>query len=198
MYLFRTSKISPDVSLLVSFSLVLAGGIALKFEWQQIFSDVHDSSEYFRQRCGLYGLNSSSDFQFPQTLSLSFVNCSKCAKYFWYNYHFHRPQFFSSLARSKYLSIFSLSFLFTLCAAGAAKSTGWQVVCLFVCLFFLFFFFFRWGLFDFCSVFLSVNARSCLSDRIKRSVCISKSQKNLWVLFLRTNSDLCPYHLLEW
>ena len=33
---------------------------------------------------------------------------------------FHR--YFSSLARSKYLSIFSISFIFTLCSAGTAKS----------------------------------------------------------------------------
>ena len=44
--------------------------------------------------------------------------------------------FFNSLARSKYLSFFSLSFRFTLCSAGTAKSTILQL------LFFFFFFFF--------------------------------------------------------
>ena len=37
--------------------------------------------------------------------------------------------FFSSLARSRYSSVFSLSFNFTLWSAGTAKSAIWQVLC---------------------------------------------------------------------
>ena len=37
--------------------------------------------------------------------------------------------FFSSLARSRYLSFFSLSFNLTLWSAGTEKSTIWQVSC---------------------------------------------------------------------
>ena len=47
-------------------------------------------------------------------------------------------RYFSSLARSKYLSIFSLSFIFTLSSAGKAKSTRWQV--LFLSFLFILFF----------------------------------------------------------
>ena len=48
--------------------------------------------------------------------------------------------FFSSLARSRYLSLFSLSFCFTMWSAGTAKSTIRQALCFF----FFFFFFFYW------------------------------------------------------
>ena len=41
------------------------------------------------------------------------------------------PSFFSSLARSKYLSLYSLSFIFTLWSARTAKSTIWQVLIFF-------------------------------------------------------------------
>ena len=47
--------------------------------------------------------------------------------------------FFNSLARSRYLSFFSLSFRFILWSAGTAKSTILQILLFF---FFLFFFFF--------------------------------------------------------
>ena len=50
--------------------------------------------------------------------------------------------FFRSLARSRYLSFFSLSFSFILWSAGTAKSTILQVLFLFFFNFFFFFFFF--------------------------------------------------------
>ena len=46
-----------------------------------------------------------------------FGDCTKSTNYNWYHRHFHVPQIlggFSSLARSKYLSMFLLSFSFTL------------------------------------------------------------------------------------
>ena len=48
--------------------------------------------------------------------------------------------FFNSLARSRYLSFFSLSFRFILWSAGTAKSTILQIF------FFFFFFWLLWGL----------------------------------------------------
>ena len=66
--------------------------------------------------------------------------------------------FFNSLASSKYLSLFSLSFNFTLGSAGTAKSTIWQVR-----LFFCFFVFllsldlFVWPIFS--DPFVSQNPR---------------------------------------
>ena len=49
---------------------------------------------------------------------------------------FMSRSFFSSLANSRYLSLFLLSFYFTAWSAGTAKSNDWQVL-----FFFLFFFF---------------------------------------------------------
>ena len=71
---------------------------------------------------------------------------------------------FSSLARYRYSSLFfSLSFIFNLWSARTAKSTVWQVLSHF---FFFFFFFFT-------------VTRSGYLAEIRRSVCISKSQRNL-------------------
>ena len=71
--------------------------------------------------------------------------------------------FFNSLARSRYLFFFSLSFRFILWSAGTAKSTILQ-----------FFFFF----------FLLIIMRSGLLTRIRWSVCMLKSHRSLCVSFL--------------
>ena len=68
--------------------------------------------------------------------------------------------FFNSLARSRYLFFFSLSFRFILWPARTAKSTILQI------LFFLFFFFF-------------IIMRSGLLAGIRWSVCMLKSQRSL-------------------
>ena len=76
--------------------------------------------------------------------------------------------FFSSQARSGYLSLLSLSFHFTVCSAGQQESTIRQV------LFFSFFFF---------SLDLLVWSRLC-------DLGLSQNP--------RTHSGLCTYHLLVW
>ena len=83
--------------------------------------------------------------------------------------------FFNSLARSRYLSLFSHSFSFILWAAGTAKSTIFQIY-----------------------FFLLIIIRSGLRAEIRWSVCISKSHRILWVSFSRTGSGLCIYHLSAW
>ena len=81
-------------------------------------------------------------------------------------------RFFNFLARSKYLSFFSLSFNFIQCFAGTAKMTVLQIL------------------------FLSlIIIRSGLLAEIRWSVCISKSHRSLCVLFSRTAAELCIYHL---
>ena len=92
---------------------------------------------------------------------------------------FHR--FFNSLARSRYLSLFSHSFSFILWSAGTAKSMLLQIF-----------------LFLFCFVFLSIIMRSGLRAEIRWSVCMLKSHRSLWVSFSRTGAGLCIYHLLVW
>ena len=60
---------------------------------------------------------------FPQV----FVKCFKHTN--WYHHHCHvSHHFFSSLARSKYLSVFSCSFIFTQWSTQTAESTRWQVL----------------------------------------------------------------------
>ena len=78
--------------------------------------------------------------------------------------------FFSSLARSRYLSLFSLSFSFIVSQSGKVYySAGF---------FFL----------------MTITKSGCLAE-IKWSVCISKSQRNLRVSFSGTDSELCIYCL---
>ena len=89
--------------------------------------------------------------------------------------------FFCSLAGSRYLSSFSLSFSFTMSLIGTAKSTIRQV---------LFFFFFLF-------LFLTIT-RSDHQAEIRWYVCISKSQKMLCISFSRTDSGLYIYYLFVW
>ena len=93
--------------------------------------------------------------------------------------------FFNSLARSKYLSFFSLSFRFILWSAGTAKSTILQI-------FFLFFFFF------FFFLLLLIIMRSGLLAGITWSVCMLKFHRSLCVSFSRTGAGLYIYHLFVW
>ena len=80
---------------------------------------------------------------------------------------------FSSLARSKYLSIISVSFIFTVvCLKG--KNTKWQVF------------------------FLLIKAKSDLLAGIEWSICIWKSQNFFESSFSNTDSVLCIYHLSVW
>ena len=90
---------------------------------------------------------------------------TKSTNYNWYNPHFHVSQFFYFLKRSIYLSFFSLSFNFTQCSAGKAKSTIGQ------------------ALFSFLII-----TRSSRRSEIRWCVCISKSQRSLCVSFPRTDS----------
>ena len=61
-------------------------------------------------------------------LSQFFVDCTEHSNYNWYHRHLHIPLFFNSLSRSTYLSLFSLSFSFTLWSTRTAKSTIQQVL----------------------------------------------------------------------
>ena len=83
--------------------------------------------------------------------------------------------FFSSLARSRYLSFFSHSFSFILWSAGTAKSTILQVL-----------------------FFLLIIIKSGLLAGIRWSVCILKSHRSLCESFSRIGAELCIYHLLVW
>ena len=83
--------------------------------------------------------------------------------------------FFSSLARSRYLSFFSYSFSFILWSAGTAKSIILQVL-----------------------FFLLIIIKSSLLAVIRWSVCILKFHWILCESFSRSGAGLCIYHLLVW
>ena len=71
--------------------------------------------------------------------------------------------------------LFSLSLIFIQCFAGTAKIAFGKS------------FFFGRGL---------IFTRSCIMAGIKSSVCISKSQEIVCILFSRKESGLCMYHLV--
>ena len=81
--------------------------------------------------------------------------------------------FLSSLGRSMYFYIFSLSFIFLLGSAGRSKSIRLQVIFL-----------------------LFIKSGSSRPAGIRWSVCILKSQKNSYVLFSWRDSGLNTCHLV--
>ena len=83
---------------------------------------------------------------------------------------------FSSLARSKYLSLFSFSLIFPLWSARTAKFTIRQV-------------------FSILLLLLLNTTRSGILVGIRWYVCISKSSRTLCISFSRTGSGLCTYNL---
>ena len=86
--------------------------------------------------------------------------------------------FFNSLARSRYLSLFSHSFSFILWSAETAKSTILQI----------FFFFF----------FLLIIIRSGLRTEIRWSVCILKSHRSLFGLVSLFNDISTLFSHRKW
>ena len=80
------------------FISVLADGLSLEFEWEQVSSNLQESSQYSsrsQQCCCLDYRCSSSYFQVPQSLCQSFGECPKSTNYNRYNRHFPVPQFIS-------------------------------------------------------------------------------------------------------
>ena len=109
----------------------LADGLSLDFEWQQVSSSHQDSSRYSgRFNNAVVWMvstcpptsKSSSPFNSP------FVNVPNAIIAISTIVTFIFHSFFNSLARSRYLSFFSLSFSFILWSAGTAKSTILQVL----------------------------------------------------------------------
>ena len=93
------------------------------FTWQQVFSSLQGSqySGRSQQCCSLDGLHPSTYFQIFLSFYHSFGDCTKSTNYNCYKHHFHVTQFFlNSLARLRYLSLFLLSFNFTLWSAKFA------------------------------------------------------------------------------
>ena len=78
--------------------------------------------------CSLEGICSYSYFQVLRYLYLSFGDCTSRTNHCCYHRHFHVPEVYSSLGRSRYLFLFSLFLGFILWIAVTAKSTIRQVL----------------------------------------------------------------------
>ena len=87
--------------------------------------------------------------------------------------------FFNYLARSRYLSFFSVSFRFILWSAGTAKSTNLQIL-------FLLLIIMRSGL------LAGIRWSVCMSHR---SLCVCMSHRRLCESFSRKGGGLCIYYL---
>ena len=86
-----------------------------------ILTDLNDAVVWMVSTCSLF----SDSFSLFTTL-LGIVPSAQTIIGFRVTFMFHR--FFTSLARSRYLSLFSFSFIFTLWSVGTAKSTIGQVL----------------------------------------------------------------------
>ena len=154
------------------FTPALADGFSLDSEWQQISSNLQDSSQYSnrsQQNCSLDGTHSSSYFLQSQHQSLVILPSTTITTDITVTLMFHR--FFSSLARSKFLFLFLLSSLvYRECQSPLIGS------------------FF----------FLLTISRSGHLAEIWWYVYIWKSHRILSVLCSWTDSRLCIYHLFVW
>ena len=91
-----------------------------------MFSSLQNSSNYpgrSQQGCSLDVLYSSSYFQVLQSQYQSFCDCAKRINYQRYHRRFHGLLFFSSLGKSRYLSLFLLSVSFIKGSPGTVKFT---------------------------------------------------------------------------
>ena len=82
--------------------------------------------------------------------------------------------FFNSLARSRYLSLFTFFQFYSVVSRDSKVDNFAEFL------------------------FLLIMIRSGLLAKIRRSVCMSKSHRSLCVSFSRTCAGLCIYHLLAW
>ena len=153
------------------FTLVLTCSFSLKTEWQQVTLSFQDSSKY-SSRSQLYcGLFSCSDLQFSPTLFQAFRGRSESTNYNWYHRYF--TAFSCSLARSKYLSIYSFSLI----------STFWNGKIYLISSSFL----------------LLINTRYGLQIGIWGSVSTSKSKIELWAKkkFLKKSTKKCEFERIR-
>ena len=155
------------------FTPALADGFSQEFEWSK-------SSQVYRTLLSILANLNNAVVWMVSTPSLPVLiptlrDCTKNTNYNWYQRHFLVLQFFLFSGKVYVLSSLFVFFQFSLWSTETAKSTIWQVL-----------------------FFLSIIIRSGRLAEIKWSVYISKSQRNLRVLFSRTDSGLCIYHLFVW
>ena len=102
-----------------------------------ILVDLNNAVFWMVLRCPLI-------FKYSMSFKQSFDDCTERSNYNWYLYYFFVPSyFFISPAKSKQVSLFSISFSFTLWSAGTAKFPIRQVLFFFLFSFFFFFFYYH-------------------------------------------------------
>ena len=141
-------------------------------------ASLQDSSQYSgrpQQCCRLDSLYPSANFQSSRPFNNPLVIVPNAPITIGTIVTFMFHSFFNSLARSRYLSFFLLSFRFILWSAGTAKSTILQMLFL-----------------------LLVIMRSGLLAGIRWSVFMLKSHRSLCESFSRTGAGLCIYHMFVW
>ena len=151
------------------FASELADDFSLKFERQQISSrtplstlaDLTNVVVWMVLTCLIISKSSSPLTQplgiFPSTSTTIVITVSFIS--------------LSSLARSRYLSLFYFSFIFSQWSAMTTKSIIRKL--------------------------LTIKRSSGLGE-IRRSVCIAKSQRSSCLSFYKTDSEMCLYHMLVW
>ena len=159
--------------------VTVADGFSVESERLLVSSILQDFSQYSgrsQQYCCLDGLHSFSYFQVLQSLYQFFlVTLPRALIIVSITVTFKFLGIFSSLSRSRYLSLFSLSFSFNVWSAGTAKVPNFPGYLLLLTL-----------------------IKSGRLVEIKWSVCIAKSQKVSCVSFSMTGSGLCICHLFVW
>ena len=209
------------------FTSALADGLSLEFEWQQVSSNIQDSSEYSgrsQQCCSLDGgLLSSSKSSSPFNNPLVTVPKAPITIGIMVTFMFHG--FFFSIplqGRVIYPSFHFLSVLF--CHQPGQQSPQqpsapytigitvtlmlhrfFQFCCKVQVLIFLISFSFTlWSAWTANSQFGSFSFLFNDYDYVRLSgrnlgICLYfKIPENLCVAYTRTDSDLCIYHLVEW
>ena len=108
---------------------VLADDLSLESEWLQVSLGLRDSSQYcgqFQHNFNSLDIPLTSNSSSPFFKSLGSVPSTLVTIGITVTFMSH--SFFSSLARSKYLYLFSLCLIFTLWSVGTANSTIRQVL----------------------------------------------------------------------
>ena len=113
------------------FHSALSEGFLLKSEWQQV-SRTLLSIQADLNNAVVWMVFTSPFIYKSSKLCINPLVTTKSTNHNWYHRHLHVPQFFNSLPKSWYLSIFSFSFNFTLWSTGTAKSTILQALFFFV------------------------------------------------------------------
>ena len=144
-----------------------------------ITASLQDSSRYSgrSQLCSSFdGLHSSTYCQVFQPLYESFDDCTKSTNHNEYKRHFHVPQFLNFPSN---IEVFILLFIFFQFYFVVSRDSKVQ---------------------NFASYlyFLLIIIRSSRLADIRWSVCMLKSNRNLYFSFYRTAAGLCMYNLFVW